>query len=164
MRKYKVALDKEERKELERIVQKGSHRSQRVINALVLLNCDQGEFQNRPIKNEDMASVLRIGMRKIDRVKRRFVEEGLETALTGRKGTRIYERKADGDLEAHVVALSCTDPPEGRVRWSLRLLADRAVELHYIESISYETIRRLLKKRNKALEKGRMGHSSRAQR
>ena len=116
------------------------------------------------MKNEDVAAVLRISMRKIDRVKRRFVEEGLETALTGRKGERVYERKADGDFEAHVVALSCTDPPEGYVRWSLRLLADRAVELRYIDSISYETVRRLLKKRNKTLEKARMGHSPGAQR
>jgi transposase len=164
MRKYKVTLAKEEREELEGIVLKGSHRSQKVLNALVLLNCDQGAFQTRSMKNEDVAAVLRISMRKIDRVKRRFVEEGLETALTGRKGERVYERKADGDFEAHVVALSCTDPPEGYMRWSLRLLADRAVELNYVDSISYETIRRLLKKRNKALEKTRMGHSPGAQR
>jgi hypothetical protein len=164
MRKYKVTLAKKEREELEAIVQKGNHRSQKVVNALVLLNCDQGQFQDRPMKNEDVSSVLRISMRKIDRVKGRFVEEGLETALTGRKGERVYERKADGDFEAHLVALSCTDPPEGYVRWSLRLLADRAVELNYIGSISYETIRRLLKKRNKALEKTRMGYSPGAQR
>jgi len=159
MIKYKVALEKEEREGLEAIVQKGNHKSQKVLNALVLLNCDQGQFQNRRAKNEDVSSILRISMRKIDRVKRRFVEEGLETALTGHKGERVYERKADGDFEAHVVALSCSEPPEGYVRWSLRLLADRAVELNYIDSISYETVRRLLKKRNKALEKTRMGHS-----
>jgi hypothetical protein len=164
MRKYKVALEKQEREQVETVVQKGSHRSQKVVNALVLLNCDQGGCQNRPMKNEDVAAVLRISMRKIDRVKRRFVEEGLETALTGRTGERVYERKADGDFEAHMVALSCTDPPEGYVRWSLRLLADRAVELSYIDSISYETIRRLLKKRNKTLEKAGMGHSSGAHR
>ena len=164
MRKYKVALEKEEREELEAIVLKGSHRSQKVLNALVLLNSDQGAFQTQPIKNEDVAAVLRISTRKIDRVKRRLVEQGLETALTGRKGERVYERKADGDFEAHIVALSCTDPPEGYARWSLRLLADRAVELNYVDSISYETIRRLLKKRNKTLEKARMGHSPGAQR
>jgi len=164
MRKYKVALEKEEREELESIICKGNHKSQKVLNALVLLNCDQGQFQDHPMKNEDVSSVLRISMRKIDRVKRRFVEDGFETALTGRKGQRVYERKADGDFEAHVVALSCSEPPEGSVRWSLRLLADRAVELRYIDSISYETIRRLLKKRNKTLEKARMGHPSGTQR
>jgi len=127
MKKYKVTLGKEERSTLETIVQRGSHKSQKVLNALVLLNCDEGAFQRQRMRNEDVSSVLRISMRKIDRVKRRFVEEGFETALAGRKGERVYERKADGDVEAHIVALSCTDPPEGHVRWSLRLLADRAV-------------------------------------
>jgi len=160
MKKYRVTLQKEERTRLEAIVQKGNHRSQKVLNALVLLNCDEGEFQDRPIKNEEMALVLRISMRKIDRVKKRFIEEGFETALAGRKQERVYEKKADGDFEAHLVALSCSQPPEGFVRWSLRLLADRAVELKYVDSISYETIRRVLKKRNKTLEEARMGHPS----
>jgi hypothetical protein len=164
MKKYRVTLQKEERNRLEAIAQKGSHKSQKVLNALVLLNCDEGQFQDRPIRNEEVASVLRISMRKIDRVKKRFVEEGFETALTGRRQERVYEKKADGDFEAHLVALSCTTPPEGFARWSLRLLADRAVELRYVDSISYETIRRLLKKRNKALEEARMGHSPRGKR
>lgn len=159
MRKYKVTLTEEERKGLEIIIKKGKHRTQKVINALVLLNCDHGQFQSIPLKNEDIAAVLRISMRKIDRVKKRFVEEGLEAALTRRKGDRIYERKADGELEAHLIALSCGDPPEGFARWSLRLLADKAVELRYIDSISYETVRRVLKKRNKTLEETRVGHT-----
>jgi len=79
-------------------------------------------------------------------VKKRFVEEGMEAALEGRRGDRVYERKADGDVEAHLVALSCTEPPEGFARWSLRLLADRAVELGFVDSLSYETVRRVLKK------------------
>ena len=164
MRRYKVTLAREEREELETIVQKGNHRAQKVINALVLLNCDQGQFQGIPVKNEDVAAVLRISMRKIDRVKKRFVEEGFETALTGRKGNRVYEKKADGGFEAHLVALSCGEPPDGFARWSLRLLADKAVELQYIDSISYETVRRVLKKRNKTLEEARVGYPSRTQR
>ena len=93
------------------------------------------------------------------------MEEGLEVALHGRKGQRVYEKKADGDFEAHLVALSCSQPPEGFSQWSLRLLADRVVELNYIDSISYETVRRVLKKkRNQALEKERVGHSARAKR
>ena len=162
MKKYKVTLKKEERNLLEAMVQKGSHKSQKVLNALVLLNCDEGRFQNHRVKNEDMASVLRISMRKIDRVKKRFIEEGFDTALTGHKQERTYEKKADGEFEAHLVALSCSAPPEGFARWSLRLLADRAVELHYIDSISYETIRRVLKKRNKTLEEAAVGHSTRS--
>lgn len=146
MRKYKVTLEREEREELAAITRKGSHKSQRVINALILLNCDEGKFQDCRMKNEDVAVVLKISMRKIDRVKKRFVEEGLEVALNGRKGERVYERKADGDFEAHLVAVSCGEPPEGFSRWSLRLLADQVVELDYIESVSYETVRRVLKK------------------
>jgi len=160
MKQYRVTLQKEERIRLEDISQKGSHRSQKVLNALVLLNCDEGQFQDHSVKNEEIASVLRISMRKVDRVKKRFIEDGLERVLIGRKQERVYERKADGDFEAHLVALSCTAPPEGFSRWSLRLLADRAVELQYIDSVSYETIRRVLKKRNKTLEKARVGHSA----
>jgi hypothetical protein len=85
-------------------------------------------------------------MRKINRVKKRFVEEGLDVALNRRKGSRIYVKKADGDFEAHLVALSCSEPPEGFARWSLRLLADKVVELAYIDSISHESVRRVLKK------------------
>lgn len=164
MRRYTVTLEREEREELKSIVQKGRHASQKVLNALILLNCDQGQFQNHPMKNEDTAKVLRISMRKIDRLKKRFIEEGLAPALTGKTKNQVYEKKADGDFEAHLVALSCSEPPAGFARWSLRLLADRAVELQYIDSISYETIRRVLKKRNKTLEKARVGHPSRTQR
>jgi len=81
-----------------------------------------------------------------------------------KKGSRIYSKKADGDFEAHLVALSCSEPPEGFARWSLRLLADKVVELNYIESVSHETVRRILKKRNQALATQRMGNSTRAKR
>lgn len=85
-------------------------------------------------------------MRKVDRVKRRFVENGLEVALDKRKADRQHLKKADGEFEAHLLALSCGKPPQGRARWSLRLLADKMVELEYVDSISYETVRRVLKK------------------
>ena len=148
MRKFKVTLDQEERDSLVAITQKGIHQSRKVLNALILLNCDQGKFQDRRMRNEDVAAVLKISMRKIDRVKKRFVEEGLDPALNGLKGQRVYAKKADGDFEAHLVALSCSRPPEGFSQWSLRLLADRMVALNYIDGISYETVRRVLKKRN----------------
>jgi hypothetical protein len=90
-------------------------------------------------------------MRKIDRVKKRFVEEGFDGGLDKRKAERLYEKKADGDFEAHLIALSCSDPPEGFARWSLRLLADKMVELNYIDSISHEAVRRVLKKTNSNL-------------
>jgi hypothetical protein len=146
MKKYRVTLTEEERQELSTIIQKGKHRSQKVLNALILLNCDEGEYQNNRSKNEIIASILQISMRKIDRVKKCFVEEGFEIALNGTKGKRAYEKKADGDFEAHLIALSCSEPPEGFSRWSLRLLADKVVELNYVDNISYETVRRVLKK------------------
>ena len=99
-------------------------------------------------------------MRKIDRVKKRFVEEGLDAELGRKPSPRNYERMADGEVEAHLVALSCGEPPEGFARWSLRLLADRAMELEYVDSISYETVRRVLKKRNQTVAEAWLGNSS----
>jgi len=146
MKKYRVTLTREEREDLEAMTRKGSHHSQRVVNALVLLNCDEGEFNTERARGEDIARILKVSMRKIDRVKKRFVEVGIDAALGSRQGQRVHERKADGDFEAHLVALSCSEPPQGFARWSLRLLADRVVELGYIDSVSYETVRRVLKK------------------
>ncbi len=157
MVRYKITLTEEERRDLKSIASKGKHKSQKVLNALVLLNCDEGKFQTKRSTNEQVAGVLKISMKKIDRVKKRFVEEGLDIALEGHQGKRIYEKKADGDFEAHLVALSCSKPPEGFARWSLRLLADRAVELNYIDSISYETVRRVLKKTKLNRGKDRAG-------
>ncbi len=151
MKKYIVTLSEEEHKTLGVLVSKGKHRSQKILNALILLGCDAGEFQTKRSTNEEMARVLKISMRKIDRVKQRFVEEGFEVALNGRKGSRVYVKKADGDFEAHLVAVSCNDPPEGFARWSLRLLADKVVELDYIDSISHETVRSILKKTKSSL-------------
>ena len=157
MKRYKVTLSQDEREELKAITIKGSHKSQKVINAIILLNCDAGEYQINRSKNADIADILHISMKKIDRVKKRFVEEGLDIALNGHKGQRVYEKKADGNLEAHLVALSCSAPPEGFSRWSLRLLADKAVELNYVDSISYETVRRVLKKTNLNLGENKVG-------
>jgi transposase len=147
MKKYKITLTQEEREELLSITKGGMHSSKKVIHSLILLNCDEGEFADK-VNNEEVAKVLKIGPRTIDRLKKKFVEEGFEAALENRPTTRVYERKADGDVEAHLVALSCSKAPEGFTRWSLRLLADKMVELEYVENISYETVRRVLKKTN----------------
>ena len=146
MKKYTITLTQDERKYLKGIKFKGKHKSQKVINALILLGCDTGEFQEKRSTNEEISRMLKIGMRKIDRVKKRFIEEGMDITLNGKKGSRIYAKKADGDFEAHLVTLSCSDPPKGFSRWSLRLLADKVVELEYIDQISHETIRQVLKK------------------
>ena len=148
MKKFIVTLTEEERNFLLKITSKGKHRSQKILNALTLLACDEGEYQHKRSKNEEIARVLNTSMRKIDRVKKRFVLNGLDVALHGKKGSRVYTKKADGDFEAHLIALSCSKPPEGFSRWSLRLLADKVVELDYIDSISHETVRRVLKKTN----------------
>lgn len=159
MNKYLVTLTEEERIELKSISSKGKHRSQKVLNALILLGCDEGSFQQKRSINQDIATVLNVSMKKIDRLKKRFVEKGLEIALNGTKGQRAYEKKADGEFEAHLVALSCSEPPEGHVRWSLRLLADTVVELQYIETVSHETIRQVLKKTSSSLGKKSAGSS-----
>ena len=109
-----------------------------------------------------ISDVLPVSMKKIDRVKRRFVEQGLEAALDKRKAEWSHTRKADGDFEAHLVALSCSKSPPGHARWSLRLLADRMVALNYVDAISHETVRRVLKKRTEALEEA-LGDSTRKQ-
>lgn len=157
MKKYTVTLTKDERNTLELIASKGTHKSQKVINALILLGCDDGEHQDKRSTNEEIARVLKIGMRKIDRIKKRFVEHGLDITLDGMKGGRIYSKKVDGDFEAHLVALSCSDPPEGFARWSLRLLADKVIELEYIDKVSHETIRQVLKKTNSNLGGAKAG-------
>ena len=146
MKEYIVTLTKDERDELAAFTSKGKHTTQKILNALILLSCDRGNFQKQCSKSVEIARVLNVSMRKIDRVKKRFVEDGYDIALNGKKGSRVYAKKADGDFEAHLVALSCSEPPEGYARWSLRLLADQVVALKYIDSISHEAIRRILKK------------------
>jgi len=157
MNKYIVTLTKDERETLRALTSKGKHKSQKILNALILLGCDEGEYQIKHSTNEEIAHILNISMRKIDRVKERFVSEGIEVALNGRKRNRIYDKKADGDFEAHLVAVSCGEPPEGFARWSLRLLADKVVELEYIDSISHETVRRILKKTKSNLGSKKVG-------
>ena len=160
MVKYRITLTPEERSELTLIASKGSHKSQKVLNALILLNTDEGQPKESRSTNEVLSKVLKISMKKIDRVKKRFVEEGLDISLYGHPKEIEYEKKIDGDLEAKLIALSCSEAPAGFSRWSLRMLADKMVELKYIDSVSHETIRRVLKKRIKAVEEERLGHST----
>lgn len=152
MVRYTIKLTKQEVDELDAIVNKGSHKSQTYRTAYILLNTDEGDY-SRKVTNERICEVLRIGMRTIDRVKKRFVEEGFETTLDRRLTNRIYEGKVDGDVEAKLVALCCSNPPEGYARWSLRLLADKMVELEYIDKISHVTVGNVLKKTNLNLGK-----------
>lgn len=152
MNTYKVTLTKEERDQLTEITRTGTHAARKIIHALILLNVDRGSHAGTQT-NEDICKVLKIGMRTIDRVKKRFVEEGLESALKMATTSRVYDKLVDGDMEAHLIAMACGAPPKGYARWSLRLLADKLVELRITEGISYETVRRTLKKTNLSLGK-----------
>ncbi len=149
---YTVKLTKGEVEELMSIVSKGSHSSQTFRTAYILLNCDEGKYSEK-VTNEQISKVLKIGMRTIDRVKKRFVEEGFEGVLERRPSQRVYETKIDGDKEAKLVTLCCSEPPKGYAKWSFRLLADKMVELKYVESISHVTVRSILKKTNLNLGK-----------
>ncbi len=156
MIKYKVRLSKEEVDELMSIVKKGSHTSTKFRTAYILLNCDEGDYGEK-MSGKLICQILKVSARMIDRVKCRFVEEGFDACLERRPLSRTKELKADGELEAQLIALSCSEAPKGFARWSLRLLADKLVEMKYIESISHETIRKVLKKTNLNRGKQKVG-------
>ena len=147
MIRYTIKLTKAEVDELQAIINKGSHTSQTFRTAYILLNCDEGDYSEK-VPNKQISKVLKVGMRTIDRVKKKFIEEGFESVLERRPTRRIYETKLDGDVEAKLVTLCCSEPPKGFAKWSLRLLADKMVELKYVESISHVTVRSVLKKTN----------------
>lgn len=146
MEHYKVTLSEQERAELQEITSKGTHAASKVINALILLNCDQGGGRTERPRTSDIAAMLCVSERKVDRIKKKFVLEGLELTLNRQPSQCEYDLKIDGHLEAQLLAMSCSRPPEGQARWSLRLMADRLVELEWVDSISHETVRRALKK------------------
>jgi transposase len=152
MIKYTVKLTKVEVAELNTIINKGSHTSQTFRTAYILLNCDEGKYSEK-VTNKQISKVLKVGMRTIDRVKKRFIEEGFEAVLERRPTSRQYERSIDGDAEAKLVTLCCSEPPKGYAKWSLRLLADKMVELKYVEGVSHVTVRNVLKKMNLSLGK-----------
>lgn len=147
MIRYTIQLSQEEVRDLRAIINKGSHTSQTFRTAYILLNCDEGEYSEK-VTNEQISKVLKVGMRTIDRVKKKFIEEGFEAVLERRISSRIYDVKIDGDVEAKLVKLCCSEPPSGFAKWSLRLLADKMVELKYVESISYVSVGNVLKKMN----------------
>lgn len=139
--KYIVELTADEREQLVAIVRRGKTLARRMTRARILLKADQR------LTDEQIASVLGVGSATVGRVRQRFVEEGLENAL-GERARAPKRRKLSAKQEAHVIAVACSQAPEGRARWTLRLLADRVVELGFTESLSHETVRRLLKKRS----------------
>jgi hypothetical protein len=148
MVRYRINLTKEEVLELQKIVSKGSHSIQPYRAAYILLNVDEGAFSLGKITNERICEVLKINMRTIDRIKKKLVEKGMEAALERDRGSRVYAKKIDGELEAKLISIVCSEPPKGFDKWSLRMLADKMVELHYIDKISYVSVGKVLKKTN----------------
>lgn len=149
-KKYIVTLTDEERQRLQEMLSRGKAAARKLMHARILLKADAAPG-GPDWPDGRIAEALDIGQATVERVRKEFVEEGLEAALERRKPRRVYERKLDGDGEAHLVALACQEPPEGRSRWTLRLLADRMVALEYVDQISYQTVRRTLKKTRSSL-------------
>ncbi len=149
-KKYIVTLTEEERRRLQEMLSRGKGAARKLTHARILLKADTPPG-GPGWDDERTAEGLEVGRATVERVRKEFVEEGLEAALERRKPRRLYQRKLDGDGEAHLVALACQKPPEGRSRWTLQLLADRMGELQYVEEISYQTVRRTLKKTNSSL-------------
>ena len=146
MKKYRVTLTAAEREELEGLLVRGKADVRKLKHAQVLLKAD-GAPGGPGWTDERIAAAISVGVATVERLRQRFVEEGLAAALSPyRGGKRIYEHKLDGEQEARLVALACSAPPEGRGRWSLRLLASRMVELGHSDVLSHETVRRTLKK------------------
>ena len=140
--RYSVDLTDAERMALREIISKNKAKRSTIINAYVLLKADRSCGWT----NEAIASAYEVSTKKVEQLKKRFVEEGLEAALSRKPVTNAHRRKMTGDEEAHLVALYCSQAPEGHERWTLRMLADKMVELDMIASVSHETIRRTLKK------------------
>jgi len=142
---YRVTLTADERKELRALVSKGQAAARRLTRARILLLADQAE--GGPAESDSkIVAALGCGRATVERVRQQFVEDGLEATLNPKPTTRVYERRLDGKAEAHLVAIACGAPPEGKARWTLRLLADQMVALGYVESVCHEAVRQTLKK------------------
>jgi transposase len=155
--RYRVTLTEQERNELEALTKRGKTHARRFIHARALLLSDAGEFGS-PWSVADTAEALGVSSRTIEHLKKRFVEEGLEAALE-RKPREKPPRdvRLDGAFEARLIAMACSDAPEGHARWTVRLLADKAVELNFAASVSHMSVHRILKKTNLSLTSASTG-------
>ena len=144
-KKYIVSLSDEEQEQLEQLIGAGKHAARPLTRARILLKADVNS-ENGGWSDQQIASALDVGIATIERTRRRCVEEDLDSAIHCRQSSRIYRRLLDGKQEAQLIALACSEQPEGHSRWTLRLLAEKMVELDYVESISHETVRQTLKK------------------
>ncbi len=154
MKKYIVELTDGEREELLGLTRKGECKARKLKRAQVLLAADEGK------RDEEIAGAVRVHKVTVERIRKRYVEEGLEAALT-EKPRPGKAAKLDGHQRAHLVAIACSDPPLGRAKWTMRLLADRLVELMELDSISDETVRVALKRGGVSPGSGSGGASQR---
>lgn len=146
-KKYPVLLTDEERNQLLQLIAAGTASARKLTHARILLKADQSPHGAGWV-DERIAEAVEVSQPTVARIRKQYVEEGLSAALNRRAPRRIYQRKLDGEHEARLLALACSEPPEGQARWSLRLLADTLVELEVVEDVSYQTVRRVLKKTN----------------
>jgi transposase len=144
-KKYPVVLNDTEREELKQLIAAGTAPARKLTHARILLKADQST-EGPGWVDEKVAEAVEVSQPTVARVRKQYFEEGLEAALNRRPPNREYQRKLDGEQEARLVALACSEPPQGQARWSLRLLADKLVELEIAEEVSYQTVRRVLKK------------------
>ncbi len=144
MKRYKVTLTEQEREELHQLISKGKGAARKLLHARILLKADSQIGWT----DQQISEALEVSISSIERVRAAFVENGLPAALERKAAKREYKRKLDGEQEAHLVALVCSQPPDERGRWTLTLIAQKMVELEYVDSIAPETIRRTLKKMN----------------
>ncbi len=142
---YVVTLSAEERVALTGLVSVGTAAARKIVRARILLLADEASEETGK-SDAEIVNALGCGRATVGRVRKQFVEEGLEATLQRKPTLRTYENRIDGEAEAHLIAMTCGSPPDGRSRWTLRLLADRMVALGHIESVSHETIRMTLKK------------------
>jgi transposase len=157
-KEYVVELTKEEREYLHKLISSGSAPARKLNRARILLKTDIGNHaEAQALSDRQIAQMLDTSIATVQRARERFYEGGLQAALERSKPDRVYKRSLEGRAEAHLIALACSEPPQGRDRWSLRLLADKAVELGFIESISHETVRKTLKKTNLSLTSSSSG-------
>lgn len=147
---YRVKLSQEERAELTGLVNKGKGQAQRLRRARMLLMADEGQ-ENGGWKDADIAQALSAHMRTVERTRQTCVEQGLEAALNHSKPQNTHEPVLDGEAEARLVQLACSEGPDGRERWTMQLLAEKLVELEVVETVSRETVRTTLKKTNSSL-------------
>lgn len=146
-KKYHVTLTPAEREQLKEMIRKGKQAAAKIRRAHLLLAADEAEGGLK-MTDEQIKRAYHVSLRTVERLRQRFVEEGFEVALAAKSTGGPQTIKIDGEVEAHVIALRLGPVPEGRNRWTMRLLAEKMVELEYVDSISYESVRQVLKKTN----------------